>query len=123
MPGVGSGPPVPGAGYGGVPGVVLGPPVPGTGYGALGCVRLSCGDRKSTRLNSSNANISYAVFCLKKKNCMTTAAQPSAISSDQLSSTTPSRRNRKVTDIVLFFLNKTATTEISPLSLPDALPI
>src|SRR3712207_8851603 len=32
--------------------------------------RLSRGlvlDRKSTRLNSSHANISYAVFCLKKK--------------------------------------------------------
>src|SRR3712207_8755700 len=27
-------------------------------------------DRKSTRLNSSHANISYAVFCLKKKNNM-----------------------------------------------------
>src|SRR3712207_7850713 len=27
----------------------------------------SIGDRKSTRLNSSHANISYAVFCLKKK--------------------------------------------------------
>src|SRR3712207_8015324 len=27
----------------------------------------SLGDRKSTRLNSSHANISYAVFCLKKK--------------------------------------------------------
>src|SRR3712207_8802444 len=26
-------------------------------------------DRKSTRLNSSHANISYAVFCLKKKIC------------------------------------------------------
>src|SRR5258707_5277669 len=31
---------------------------------AAGCPR----DRKSTRLNSSHANISYAVFCLKKKN-------------------------------------------------------
>src|SRR5258707_3993227 len=43
-------------------------------------------DRKSTRLNSSHANISYAVFCLKKKKiqlgivlgpriaCITTAA-------------------------------------------------
>src|SRR5258707_8440852 len=30
------------------------------------CVELR--DRKSTRLNSSHANISYAVFCLKKKN-------------------------------------------------------
>src|SRR3712207_8704417 len=32
--------------------------------------RVNCdqaGDRKSTRLNSSHANISYAVFCLKKK--------------------------------------------------------
>src|SRR3712207_8326487 len=36
---------------------VRGPPVVG------GLV----GDRKSTRLNSSHANISYAVFCLKKK--------------------------------------------------------
>src|SRR3712207_7775573 len=36
-----------------------------------GCVRDGAGvlrDRKSTRLNSSHANISYAVFCLKKKN-------------------------------------------------------
>src|SRR3712207_6891325 len=29
--------------------------------------RLAAQDRKSTRLNSSHANISYAVFCLKKK--------------------------------------------------------
>src|SRR3712207_9004657 len=29
--------------------------------------REDVGDRKSTRLNSSHANISYAVFCLKKK--------------------------------------------------------
>src|SRR3712207_8606266 len=32
------------------------------------CPRCGGGlDRKSTRLNSSHANISYAVFCLKKK--------------------------------------------------------
>src|SRR3712207_8248978 len=30
-------------------------------------IRLRIADRKSTRLNSSHANISYAVFCLKKK--------------------------------------------------------
>src|SRR3712207_8133015 len=30
--------------------------------------RIVAQDRKSTRLNSSHANISYAVFCLKKKN-------------------------------------------------------
>src|SRR5258707_6876134 len=32
-------------------------------------------DRKSTRLNSSHANISYAVFCLKKKKCSETPAR------------------------------------------------
>src|SRR3712207_7213671 len=32
-------------------------------------------DRKSTRLNSSHANISYAVFCLKKKN-LTSSTEP-----------------------------------------------
>src|SRR3712207_7684384 len=34
--------------------------------------RAAGGDRKSTRLNSSHANISYVVFCLKKKNMHTT---------------------------------------------------
>src|SRR3712207_8695123 len=33
-------------------------------------------DRKSTRLNSSHANISYAVFCLKKKNIHTILTPP-----------------------------------------------
>src|SRR3712207_8290127 len=32
-----------------------------------GCGHFIMEDRKSTRLNSSHANISYAVFCLKKK--------------------------------------------------------
>src|SRR2546422_5806484 len=31
------------------------------------CTARCCGDRKSTRLNSSHGYISYAVFCLKKK--------------------------------------------------------
>src|SRR5690606_39436861 len=31
-------------------------------------LQLQCLDRKSTRLNSSHVKISYAVFCLKKKN-------------------------------------------------------
>src|SRR3712207_8499493 len=39
-------------------------------------------DRKSTRLNSSHANISYAVFCLKKK---PTTPLPSASSSTRRS--------------------------------------
>src|SRR3712207_8738327 len=45
-----------------------------TRYDSYGAGRLqthaalpSRSDRKSTRLNSSHANISYAVFCLKKK--------------------------------------------------------
>src|SRR3712207_8957757 len=33
-------------------------------------------DRKSTRLNSSHANISYAVFCLKKKKNIPTIYSP-----------------------------------------------
>src|SRR3712207_7029681 len=37
-----------------------------------GLVHLVAADRKSTRLNSSHANISYAVFCLKKKKQNTT---------------------------------------------------
>src|SRR3712207_7760521 len=42
-------------------------------FSQLGCLcdwrygKLFQKDRKSTRLNSSHANISYAVFCLKKK--------------------------------------------------------
>src|SRR3712207_7116189 len=34
---------------------------------SLAALAVEVGDRKSTRLNSSHANISYAVFCLKKK--------------------------------------------------------
>src|SRR3712207_8584668 len=43
---------------------VLQAPVPGRGGEQVVQVLA---DRKSTRLNSSHANISYAVFCLKKK--------------------------------------------------------
>src|SRR5256885_6288260 len=35
-------------------------------------------DRKSTRLNSSHLVISYAVFCLKKKNYLSTKTAPTA---------------------------------------------
>src|SRR3712207_8072793 len=35
--------------------------------GCLRAAQAETTDRKSTRLNSSHANISYAVFCLKKK--------------------------------------------------------
>src|SRR5258705_2243898 len=42
-------------------------------------------DRKSTRLNSSHLGISYAVFCLKKKNI---AAWPTSVSTSCNSTTT-----------------------------------
>src|SRR3712207_7561641 len=37
------------------------------GFAITWVASVILGDRKSTRLNSSHANISYAVFCLKKK--------------------------------------------------------
>src|SRR3712207_8755688 len=47
-------------------------PAPAHAFGRVALAaeerRHEVGDRKSTRLNSSHANISYAVFCLKKKN-------------------------------------------------------
>src|SRR3712207_6970935 len=52
--------------------VVEAPPFVGPAFvrqrrAGLDRVEFCRGDRKSTRLNSSHANISYAVFCLKKK--------------------------------------------------------
>src|SRR3712207_8614479 len=51
-----------------------GPRTTAQGYVEAGVIQngefataIGGGDRKSTRLNSSHANISYAVFCLKKK--------------------------------------------------------
>src|SRR2546427_465871 len=60
-------------------------------------------DRKSTRLNSSHSQISYAVFCLKKS----------------------ARRHRgpALDGACRFFFNDTATTEIYTLSLHNAIPI
>src|SRR3712207_8071638 len=57
-------------------------PAAATAHGRLGAARAGVAegeagaqrlDRKSTRLNSSHANISYAVFCLKKKKLSNTA--------------------------------------------------
>src|SRR3712207_7734216 len=42
----------------------------GAQYNLISTILGFTADRKSTRLNSSHANISYAVFCLKKKNNM-----------------------------------------------------
>src|SRR3712207_7093862 len=43
--------------------------------GLVGCDITPDRDRKSTRLNSSHANISYAVFCLKKKKSNSNSTQ------------------------------------------------
>src|SRR5215204_3607155 len=95
-------------------------------------------DRKSTRLNSSHTVISYAVFCLKKKNTM-----EESVISRQLKATLRYRNllrlgatayRRFHVEVVrlpslivdrygVFFFNDTATTEIYTLSLHDALPI
>src|SRR3712207_8931756 len=59
-----------------VEGLRLAEPAPGApGRGEAAELDQAGLDRKSTRLNSSHANISYAVFCLKKKNrCRTVQA-------------------------------------------------
>src|SRR6266571_1233564 len=99
-----------------------------------------CPDRKSTRLNSSHMSISYAVFCLKKKN-------PDVVSYDKIQDntylvlfgeqgtgkSTALIQHKKSMDeslvagdaslSIVFFFNDTATTEIYTLSLHDALPI
>src|SRR2546422_7693399 len=48
-------------------------------------------DRKSTRLNSSHGYISYAVFCLKKKNRITSTATPELSSPSSVRSARRSR--------------------------------
>src|SRR6185312_8833797 len=95
-------------------------------------------DRKSTRLNSSHDQISYAVFCLKKKNentWMIGDRKKNEIRRLELGlkNVTLTRTkygyfagsnfpiNPKL--FIFFFFNDTATTEIYTLSLHDALPI
>src|SRR6266536_920806 len=75
-------------------------------------------DRKSTRLNSSHEWISYAVFCLKKKNIEDRLVL-------RLFAVLPDRVDENVAAEIpiFFFYHDTPTTEIYPLSLHDALPI
>src|SRR2546430_7498054 len=65
-------------------------------------------DRKSTRLNSSHSQISYAVFCLKKKNNHVT---------DALTSVTPSTNKPQPTSISTLVLCVTNSQRLTvPLS-------
>src|SRR6202040_635290 len=77
-------------------------------------------DRKSTRLNSSHMSISYAVFCLKKKNNVSNPPTPAQTERCAIKWVS---RSRWKSPFLLFFFNDTATTEIYTLSLHDALPI
>src|SRR6266849_1210551 len=94
-------------------------------------VRFGHEDRKSTRLNSSHAWISYAVFCLKKNNKVTEGQLLVAVwNTDQgnkknalVDALTQLQLDRQILKLVDFFFNDTATTEIYTLSLHDALPI
>src|SRR3982751_4484869 len=96
-------------------------------------------DRKSTRLNSSHDQISYAVFCLKKKTerpdrtafRLRRGSLPRLLLTHRHTPTSkrtqPWRRTPKASSwarpLYVFFFNNAATPKISPLSLPDALPI
>src|SRR3954466_7568558 len=96
-------------------------------------------DRKSTRLNSSHTIISYAVFCLKKKNKKLNTNKTShsehtivitevclLVCTRCLLSACPCvalLTHRSFFFFFFFFFNDTATPEIYPLSLHDALPI
>src|SRR6266496_1473245 len=96
-------------------------------------------DRKSTRLNSSHVEISYAVFCLKKKKKnhrlddhlrKTQIIAPLHVRLEVEPHLEVARANENGIGPELhherrfvFFFNDTATTEIYTLSLHDALPI
>src|SRR3954449_10222124 len=96
-------------------------------------------DRKSTRLNSSHTLISYAVFCLKKKNNKHNIylydslirqhacrhCYSSYLSHTAILPCPPITCYHLILYFFFFFFffNDTATTEIYTLSLHDALPI
>src|SRR5688572_13746557 len=90
-------------------------------------------DRKSTRLNSSHSQISYAVFCLKKKKKTNIQQDGCSIQPHVRLRWSHRSFQRVICDrldralpgllVFLFFFNDTATTEIYTLSLHDALPI
>src|SRR2546430_1999867 len=121
--------------------------------GAAAALCAASLDRKSTRLNSSHSQISYAVFCLKKKTHDGHAAgsrpkrEPGGSARPLCTGSGPVTAPAHVPveradaghaalrleehqllpghedQLRLFFFNDTATTEIYTLSLHDALPI
>src|SRR3954466_13847045 len=80
-------------------------------------------DRKSTRLNSSHTIISYAVFCLKKKTFVDVHREHGEGARERGHLPLGRRkRSRRGKQNGLFFFNDPGPPEISPLSLPHALP-
>src|SRR6478672_4438003 len=108
-----------------------GPAAPGRGPVRPVPARTRRGDRKSTRLNSSHDQNSYAVFCLKKKKPIWRLPNvwPAPIrraarrGCGQAMRAMRCRSSSLILQYILFFFNDTATTEIYTLSLHDALPI
>src|SRR6202789_4582718 len=112
-------------------------PQPGQHLPDLRTAAVHHQDRKSTRLNSSHYNISYAVFCLKKSNACrddshSCAAVRRAVQAGHASSWRHQTRGGQCTSrepaagarrALRFFFNDPAPTEIYTLSLHDALPI
>src|SRR5688572_30760707 len=81
--------------------------------GELERVGAALADRKSTRLNSSHSQISYAVFCVTK-----TTGDPERAAHHR-----PGARRSAVWHRPVLYLHHPAPAEIYTLSLHDALPI
>src|SRR5579859_88386 len=77
-------------------------------------------DRKSTRLNSSHSQMSYAVFCLKKKK---KGSEKVVSINNAMINALFEKILRSGSSSFFFFFNDTAPPEIYTLSLHDALPI
>src|SRR6202790_5623555 len=87
-------------------------------------------DRKSTRLNSSHYNISYAVFCLKKKKALHFPARRPPHRSRRCRTSSLIRPNSLTAppgNVPIgtehFFLSVSEPAEFRTLPLPDALPV
>src|ERR1035437_7373158 len=81
------------------------------------------GDRKSTRLNSSHANISYAVFCLMNSACISVASSSRSSHAAFVRASQTVRRAMEVAKYVVFFFNDTVTSKIYTLSPLITFPI
>src|SRR6266542_175873 len=78
------------------------------------------GDRKSTRLNSSHGSHSYAVFCLKKKNCTIGAFCMIGMGDTILN---VAHIGEECIVAACLFVNEAPAAEIYTLSIHDALQI